>query len=164
LYYAQPVIVVSGLPRSGTSLMMKMLTECGLELVHTGDSPDGDCAWLELAEGKLVRVPSPRLVHLPSSYSYKVIFMQRRVASIPDSQTVVLTAGQGTSPQVDGERVAQLSKTHLRRVYSWMDAQPNVTYVDVQCERLVGEPKQVLQEIDLFLEGALKLDQAKEVH
>src|SRR5574339_651726 len=92
----QPVIVVSGLPRSGTSMMMKMLAEGGLPVVTDelrrpdDDNPngyyelevvrqlrEGNSAWLAGANGKAVKVISSLLEYLPSDHQYKIIFMER---------------------------------------------------------------------------------------
>src|SRR6476646_10559062 len=90
------VIVVSGLPRSGTSLMMNMLRAGGVPIVADGlrtaddDNPKGyfelervkqmqkgDVAWVEDAPGQAVKVISALLEHLPALQTYKVLFMQR---------------------------------------------------------------------------------------
>src|SRR4026207_1990286 len=88
---------VSGLPRSGTSMMMAMLQAGGVELISDGirkpdiDNPRGyfeleavkrlaknpDTTWLAGSNGKVVKVVSSLLKHLPSLYQYDVIFMNR---------------------------------------------------------------------------------------
>src|ERR671923_2816349 len=99
------IIVVSGLPRSGTSMMMKMLAAGKIELftdnlrVADEDNPegyfefervkklkDGDFAWLPGAQGKAVKVISALLEFLPSEFNYQVIFMRRRMSEILASQ------------------------------------------------------------------------------
>src|SRR5512143_824098 len=96
----ESITIVSGLPRSGTSMMMTMLTAGGLEpltdniRVADEDNPKGyfefervkqiehDKAWLEDAQGRVVKLISALLKHLPPSYSYKVIFMRRAMPEI----------------------------------------------------------------------------------
>src|SRR2546425_6296272 len=93
----KPIVVVSGLPRSGTSMMMKMLDEGGLEPMTDGlrksdeDNPKGyyevelvkglkkqqDKSWLEATQGKAIKVVSSLLKDLPPAYRYDVIFMNR---------------------------------------------------------------------------------------
>ena len=105
-----PIIVVSGLPRSGTSMMMGMLEAGGLELVVDGiraadeDNPRGyyelervkdlakaeDKSWLITLQGKGVKVISLLLQHLPEAYNYKIIFMRRSIAEVLDSQSKML--------------------------------------------------------------------------
>ena len=90
------VTIVSGLPRSGTSMMMKMLEAGGIELlidrvrVADADNPKGyyefervkqietDQAWLPEAQGKAVKMISALLRHLPADCRYRIIFMERR--------------------------------------------------------------------------------------
>src|SRR5687768_1736541 len=102
------ITVVSGLPRSGTSMMMKMLEAGGLEPVvdHVRkpdeDNPKGyyefervkalenDREWLPEAKGKFVKVISMLLRHLPADHRFKVIFMQRNMPEVLASQKKML--------------------------------------------------------------------------
>jgi len=87
------ITIVSGLPRSGTSMMMKMLEAGGIapytDNIRSADDdnpkgyyefervkklPDGDTEWLRSAEGKAVKVISALLEHLPSDYTYRVLY------------------------------------------------------------------------------------------
>lgn len=99
------IIVVSGLPRSGTSLMMKMLAAGGLPLLVDGlrvpddDNPEGyfefeqvkalasgDHTWLPEAQGCAVKIISSLLKFLPEAYFYRVILMQRHMSEVLASQ------------------------------------------------------------------------------
>src|SRR5262249_56905877 len=102
------IVVVSGLPRSGTSLMMQMLQVGGMPLLiddlrpPDADNPNGyweyepvkclqqDNFWIPKAEGKAVKVISALLQYLPPQHTYKIIFMQRPLPEILASQTVML--------------------------------------------------------------------------
>ena len=105
----EPVFIVSGLPRSGTSLMMMILNAAGIppltdyERNADEDNPrgyyefervkklkDGDFGWLENAQGKAVKVISALLTYLPEGYTYKVIFMRRELSEILASQRKML--------------------------------------------------------------------------
>src|SRR5215207_9218271 len=87
----QSVVIVSGLPRSGTSMMMRMLAEGGLPVLTDelrgadDDNPqgylelevvrqlkEGNVRWLENAQGKAVKVISSLLDYLPREYPYKI--------------------------------------------------------------------------------------------
>ena len=111
LYRGRPIVVVSGLPRSGTSMAMKMLDAGGMPLVTDGvrsadisnpngyyefepvkDLERGEAAWLADARGKAVKIVSPLLTYLPESFDYQVIFMRRPLAEIVDSQHAMLDA------------------------------------------------------------------------
>src|SRR5437764_1475845 len=89
------IIVVSGLPRAGTSLMMQMLDNGGIEVLTDGvraadtDNPRGyyelekvkrlkqDASWLPQARGKVFKMVSQLLYDLPASEAYRVLFMER---------------------------------------------------------------------------------------
>ena len=105
----EPIVVVSGLPRSGTSMMMKMLEAGGIPPVtdelRTADDDNpkgyyefervkqmdkGDTAWVADAQGKVVKVISALLKHLPSSHNYQVIFLRRHMSEILASQRKML--------------------------------------------------------------------------
>src|SRR5262249_58261695 len=102
------IVIVSGLPRSGTSLMMQMLQAGGMPLLTDAlrpadaDNPNGyweyepvkrlqqDNSWIPKAEGKAVKVVSALLPYLPPQHTYKIIFMQRPLQEVMASQTVML--------------------------------------------------------------------------
>ena len=171
----KPVIVVSGLPRSGTSMMMKMLERGGLEIVTDGireanednpkgyyefervkKLPDGDIAWLPEATGKAVKIISALLLHLPDDYRYKVLFMRRHIDEILDSQRGMLIRRGEPTDRVDDGEMAQMFETHLRKVYAWMDAQPNLAHMDVDYNALLqDEAMSIIQQINAFLGGNL---------
>ena len=108
------VVVVSGLPRSGTSLMMQMLEAGGVPILTDGeracdaDNPkgyyeyepvkalqNGDSDWLDKAEGKAVKVISFLLRHLPQKHRYRVVFMNRNLDEVLASQEKMpVTRGQ----------------------------------------------------------------------
>src|SRR5438128_12594498 len=100
--YGKPIIVVSGLPRSGTSMMMNMLLAGGMPLLTDGirsadrSNPrgyfefertkelnkNGDLSWLPFARGKADKIISFLLTRLPETYDYRVIFVQRDLEDI----------------------------------------------------------------------------------
>src|ERR1041385_2006037 len=104
----QPIAIVSGLPRSGTSMMMKMLVAGGLEALTDNirtadeDNPEGyfefemvkklgdDRSWLADARGKCVKIVSSFLKHLPQDFTYKIIFMRRNIEEVLASQRQML--------------------------------------------------------------------------
>lgn len=155
----EPVIVVSGLPRSGTSMMMKMLGEGGLPIVTDQlreadpDNPsgyfeletvkkisDGNVAWLADAGGKAVKVISALLEYLPASYSYKIIFMEREIQEILASQRKMLERRNEAS-SVDDTQMAGQFRSHLSAIKPWLARQP---YMDVQYisyNALMAEPE-----------------------
>ncbi len=175
----KPIVIVSGLPRSGTSMMMRMLEAGGLppltdairradednprgyyEFERVKNLPDGDTAWLEdAARGKAVKVISALLPYLPDTYTYKVLFMQRKIAEVLASQRRMLVRRGEDPDKIDDAEMAQLFEKHLQQVFAWMDAQPNVTYLVVDYNRVVEDPAPQAAAVNAFL-GRI-LDEAK---
>jgi hypothetical protein len=177
------VVVVSGLPRSGTSMMMKMLEAGGLQVMADHlrsadtDNPEGyyefervkaldkgDTAWVVDAQGKVVKVISALLEHLPPGYQYKVIFMHREIQEVLASQRKMLQhrSQEGaieSEAAIRDEEMAQLFAKHLETVNNWLRAQPHIGVLDVNYNQLLRDPKPHIQAINRFL-GAI-LDEAE---
>lgn len=173
---SQPVIVVSGLPRSGTSMMMRMLEAGGVPVLVDGirtpnadnpkgyyefervkKLPDGDVAWLPDAQGKVVKIIAALLMHLPDTYTYRVLFMRRHIDEILASQKQMLVRRNEDPGAVADEEMARLFEKHLKQVYGWMAQQQNLAYMDVDYNRLLVEPLPILKEVQAFLGLSLDL-------
>ena len=171
------VTIVSGLPRSGTSMMMKMLEAGGLppltDEIRTADKdnpkgyyefervkkmPDGDKAWVVEARGKSVKVISALLEHLPPEYSYKIIFMRRNMTEILASQKKMLIRQGKPTDKVSDEELAKMYEKHLAKVQAWLATQPNVSTLDVDYNMLLENPRQYLEQIQQFLGTPLNVD------
>jgi len=169
------VVIVSGLPRSGTSMMMKMLTEGGLSAVVDSlrqadeDNPngyfeiesskalkDGDKKWLHEAKGKVVKVISYLLEFLPDDLAYDVIFMEREISEILASQRKMLQRRNETSTLTDAEMEAQF-REHLRAVKYWAARKPNMRILFVKYNQMVESPETFCKSIVEFLEIPLDL-------
>ncbi|MCL4858796.1 MAG: sulfotransferase domain-containing protein [Caldilineaceae bacterium] len=167
------VVIVSGLPRSGTSMMMKMLEAGGLPVlvdhVRTADADNpqgyyeyelvkqldkGNHAWLAQAQGKGVKVISALLPHLPGAYHYKVIFMQREMAEVLASQQKMLER-RGETDVVDDRVMAQMFEEHLAQVRGWLQNQPNIELLDVHYNQLVADPHPAVRLINGFFDQTL---------
>jgi len=172
----EPVVVVSGLPRSGTSMMMRMLDVGGLEVVTDGirepnadnpkgyyefervkKLPDGDTAWLEDAGGKVVKVIAALLLHLPNTYEYRVLMMRRKMDEILASQRRMLVRRGEDPDAVDDQEMARLFEKHLAQVYDWMRQHDNVRFLDVDYNVMLSGPEPQLAEVQAFLPYALDL-------
>jgi hypothetical protein len=168
------VVVVSGLPRSGTSMMMKMLAAGGLELLtdHVrladDDNPggyyefepvkglkDGLADWLPQAMGKAVKVIATLLPHLPAQYRYRVVFMQRAMPEILASQRKMLVARSKDPDAVSDEDMARIFQAHLEKVQTWMQAQPNLRYLEVSYNRLLANPLPEVERLNDFFDQRL---------
>ncbi len=176
------VTVVSGLPRSGTSMLMKMLEAGGMQVLSDGireadvDNPrgyyefervkqldKGDHGWLNEAEGKVVKVIAALLEHLPAGYSYRVVFVHRRMSEILASQRKMLMHRGESQQRVGDEEMASLFQKHLKKVMSWLQAQENFRVLEVDFNRLVENPRPHLQEIVRFLGDSLDVEAMAEV-
>lgn len=171
------IVIVSGLPRSGTSLMMRMLEAGGITPMMDGireadsDNPrgyyefeqvkklrTGDVEWLEDAAGKVVKVVATLLYDLPDAYTYRIVFMSRSMSEILASQRTMLTnRGEVVDDGLDRE-MARIFRGHLERLDSWLAERPNVTILNIDHYQLVsGGISESTAEIDRFLGGGLDL-------
>ena len=169
----EPIIVVSGLPRSGTSMMMKILAEGGLSIVTDelrgadDDNPDGyfeletvkqmssgHVDWLSNAGGKVVKVISALLEFLPAEYTYKVIFMEREIQEILASQRKMLQRRNETSHIDDAEMEAQFRR-HLAVVKPWLVRQPHMEVLYVSYNALMSDPESQCRRVVEFLHTPL---------
>ena len=174
---SQPVIVVSGLPRSGTSMMMKMLEAGGLEVLtdhlrqpnednpkgyyefeRVKKLPEGDTHWLNDAEGKVVKIISALLMHLPSDHTYKILFMRRSMGEILASQKQMLVRRGEPADKVDDAEMARLFEKHLREVQTWLDQQPNIACLDVDYNAMLRDPRPQLAHVLPFLDCTLDVE------
>ena len=164
------VTVVSGLPRSGTSMMMKMLEAGGIapltdkirradddnpkgyfEFERVKKMPDGDTAWVEDAQGKAVKVIAALLEYLPQEYTYKVLFMRRSMDEILASQKQMLIRSEKPTDEISDEKLAELYSKHLVKVESWVSQQPNILVFDVDYNDLMQNPEPYPTKIQRFL-------------
>ena len=171
-----PVIVVSGLPRSGTSAMMKMLAAGGVPLLTDAvrgaddDNPDGyfefepvkelrkgEHAWLRDAPGRAVKIVSGLLTGLPLDFSYQVIFMNRRISEVLASQRKMLIRRGEPADAIPDDRMAAIFAKHLREVHAWLAAQPNIAVLEVDYNALIADPRPHAAQVDRFLDGDLDI-------
>lgn len=169
-----PVVIVSGLPRSGTSMMMKMLEAGGLQVfvdnlrTPDDDNPEGyyeyervkqldkgDTAWVQDARGQVVKVISALLEYLPPENEYRVIFMHRSLDEILASQQKMLKRREETGGAVSDEELADLFRKHLAKVSAWLREQPNFAALDVNYNEMLADPTPQTQAINQFLDQPL---------
>lgn len=177
----QPIYVVSGLPRSGTSMMMKMLSSGGLPVVMDSirqadeDNPngyfeielskklkDGEVNWVYEAPGKVVKVISYLLEYLPKDMNYYVVFMEREIKEILASQHKMLERRNEKSVISDEEMTAQYND-HLRSVKYWLPRQPNMRVLYVSYNSMMNQPEKLCDSIVNFLELPLDVKAMREV-
>lgn len=163
------ITIVSGLPRSGTSLMMQMLVAGGMTALSDGerqadtDNPRGYLEWERIkqlpndpaciaeGEGKVVKVISRLLLSLPPGHEYRIIFMQRPLPEVLASQDQMLrrrgTHKEGTNPAA----ISAAFEKHLREVYAWMDGTSHVKVLRVQYHEVLSNPKGASERLAEFL-------------
>ncbi len=178
----QIITIVSGLPRSGTSMMMKMLEAGGLPPLTDhlraadDDNPkgyyeferakklrDGDVEWLPQAQGKVVKAIAALLPDLPPTYAYRVIFMRRAMPEVLASQKQMLIR-RGEDPNKVGDaELTRLFEKHLAQVDAWIKTQPNITRLDVDYNQMLKDPVPQVIAVNQFLDGTLDVDKMLEV-
>jgi len=178
--YGPPVIVVSGLPRSGTSMMMNMLTGAGLDVVTDAirtadeDNPKGyfedervkdldkldDKSWVRNCRGRVIKVISFLLKDLPPECHYKVIFMHRDLEEVIASQNKMLDRrGEPVPDREDDEAMIRRYRMHLRKTEFLLEEEPYFDHLDVPYREVLDDPGKWATRVAKFL-GA-RLDTAK---
>jgi hypothetical protein len=171
------IIVVSGLPRSGTSMMMKMLEAGGLPILtdnlRTPDAnnpngyyefervkqlPEGDYGWLPEATGKVVKIVTGLIMHLPAEYKYKVIFMQRAMKEVLSSQKKMLGRLGKEDDRVEDEKMRKIYQEHLKQVNAWIAKQPNIEVLYVNYNTMLSDPLESLKKVNEFLGGGMDVN------
>lgn len=179
LAYGQPIIVVSGLPRSGTSMMMRMLDAGGMPIWHDGlrtaddQNPHGyyelervkdlhmdrDQAWVRDGRGRAIKVVSPLLEHLPRTNNYRVIFMLRNLHEVLASQASMLARRVPTGEVGADDTLRTSYESHLRRTNSLLLRDPAFSSLQVDYAHVLGNPRKVADDVNRFVGGYLDVSQ-----
>ena len=174
LRYGEPIVVVSGLPRSGTSMLMKMLEAGGVPIVTDGirtadeDNPKGyyevervkdlaqesDRTWLVEARGKGIKVISFLLKSLPSEFNYRVVFIRRDIEEVLASQKKML-ARRGETDDTPAERMREHFTDDLWRAQYQLTHRPWFEMLEVHYTDILARPLEGAQRINGFLGGTL---------
>ena len=175
------ITVVSGLPRSGTSMMMKMVEAGGIppmtdalraadednpkgyyEFERVKQMDKGDVAWVPEARGKAVKVISALLKHLPANERYRVIFIRRDIDEILASQRKMLIHRGEDPDKQDDAQMKRLFEKHLRQE-EWLAAQKNIQTLYVHYGDMLGNPGPQIARVNTFLGGTLDTAQMAEI-
>jgi Sulfotransferase domain len=171
------ITIVSGLPRSGTSLMMQMLVAGGMSPLSDGerppdtDNPRGYLEWERVkqlpndpnciaeAEGKVVKVISRLLLALPpSGYEYRIVFMQRPLPEVIASQDQMLRRRGTYKEGVNSAVISASFEKHLRDVHTWLDGKPTVQVLWIPYHDVLQDARRVGQKLSDFLKLPLNLE------
>lgn len=170
----EPIVVVSGLPRSGTSMMMRMLESGGLEVVsddiRKGDEDNprgyfelervkdldkgGDKTWLAEARGKTIKVISFFLKSLPGDFDYKIVFMRRHLDEVLASQEKMLDRRDEKNETSNEDMKASYEK-HLKDVAFFFRYRKNFDSIDIQYDKAIQDPAEHARMVNDFLGGGL---------
>ncbi len=173
---SETITVVSGLPRSGTSMMMRAMQAGGLPVLADGlreadeDNPHGyfelelvkktlhDGTWIAGARGKVVKVIARLLVDLPAGERYKIVFMRRDLDEVLRSQRKMLER-RGEPPGPPDEEMRSLLLGHIFETEDWLRARPEMETLYVSYNRMVVEPRPQAERINRFFGGTLDVDE-----
>jgi hypothetical protein len=174
--YGRPIVVVSGLPRSGTSMAMKMLEAGGLPVVSDGlraadeDNPKGyyedervkdlhqagDKAWLRDARGKVVKIISFLLKSLPADNNYQVLFMHRNLGEVVASQNKMLVR-RGERTDTPDERAVLLLEEQVRDARFFL-RRPQFEVLELTYAEVLGGARPQAQRMAEFLGRPLDVE------
>ncbi len=171
-----PIILVSGLPRSGTSMMMQILEAGGIELLvdhirkADEDNPKGYyelerikrldkvSSCLDNAYGKAVKVISMLLYQLPMNKRYKIIFMTRKMDEVLASQNKMLKRRGQPQDSVDDRVMAEKFNEHHKKIFKWLNKQKNMETIFINYNDVISSPLEQSKNINRFLGNMLKIN------
>lgn len=172
----QFLTIVSGLPRSGTSMMMRMLETGGLPVMTDrireadDDNPNGyyefeavkqtkeDASWLESSNGKVVKMVYRLLYDLPEDRDYYVLFMARNLDEVLASQRVMLERSGVGSDGISDDQMRKMFQGEIKKFFDWIGDRPRFHCHRVDYNALMQDPYKELSRVNEFLGGGLDLD------
>lgn len=175
------IIIVTGLPRSGTSMMMRMLEAGGTEILVDNirkpdeDNPNGyyelekakkiqeDSSWLGDAEGKALKMVSMLLYQLPPDRKYRIIFMKRKMSEVLASQRRMLERLGRNNSSIDDEEMGRLFKKHLTEIEKWLEKQDNVDVQYISYNDIIEKPLTNAKILTQFLGNRLDVNKMLKV-
>lgn len=180
--FENQIIIVSGLPRSGTSMMMNILNSGGVPALIDNirksdkDNPkgywefesvknliNGEYSWLDQSKGKCVKVISYLLTYLPENYSYKVIFLERDLSEILKSQQIMMTQNQNMISNQDDEKISTIFKKHLESAKDFLQSNRQFETYYANYNKILDSPKKEIEKLNQFLNGRLDASKTMDV-
>jgi hypothetical protein len=175
------VTVVSGLPRSGTSMMMRMLDVGGIPALTDDlrqadeDNPRGyyefepvkqtkqDSSWVANAVGKVVKMVHLLLLDLPDDQQYRVLFMRRNLDEVVASQDVMLERKGKQGVGLPKDKMIAMFERQIAQVHDHMNSRENFHFVDISYNNVLADPVPIVHQINEFLGGELNTQAMIEV-
>jgi len=167
------VTIVSGLPRSGTSMMMQAIEAGGIPALtdnirkEDADNPKGyyefepvkktkaDSSWVQQAQGKVVKMVYSLLHDLPDDHEYRVVFMQRDIQEVLASQKKMLERSGKQGAKVGNEKLVALFNAQLEKFYHWVAEKNNFSIVFIDYKDMIKEPETQAEKIAEILGQSL---------
>ena len=167
------ITIVSGLPRSGTSMMVRMLEAGGMPVVvdhdrkPDADNPHGyyeieavkrlkeDTSWVESAVGKALKAIYLLLYDLPKDFQYRVLFLRRSLQEVIASQDTMLRRSGASTGNMDKQLLARHFETQLNHLDAWLRQQPNMAVIYVDYTQAVSDPTGTAVRVAQFLGGRI---------
>ncbi len=171
----EPVVVVSGLPRSGTSMMMKMLEAGGLPIMTDNeraadiDNPKGyfeyervkdleketDKSYIREARGKVLKVISFLIKDLPDDNDYRVIFMRRELDEVLASQNKMIERLGSSDSSAAEEAMKEAYRNDIVRTRLLCKNRPNFELIEVHYKGTIEDPLATARSVNAFVGGHL---------
>lgn len=163
----EQILVVSGLPRSGTSMMMQLIATTGISIVtdeiRSADisNPKGyyeyepvkklmqNNSWMPQIKGKCVKIIAQLIPFMQPDLKYKIIFMKRDIDEVLTSQNVML--GKKDAPV--NPVIKDTFQKQLEKVYQWMQSHSQVELLEIDYKDAIEDPEKVAKAVNLFLGG-----------
>jgi len=168
------ITIVSGLPRSGTSMMMRMLEAGGIpaltDELRTPDddnpngyyefedvkSIEGNADWIDDAQGYSVKMVYSLLKHLPADRDYRIVFMRRDVSEILKSQKQMLERN-GIETDIPDVTMKALFERELQQFYAWLPSQTHLNLINISYNELLCRPETTVDLINRHFEKSLNV-------
>ncbi len=169
----QFVTIVSGLPRSGTSMMMQMIDKGGFPAlkdeirVADEDNPKGyyefepvkktkeDPSWLEKAGGTVVKMVYRLLYDLPAEYNYRIVYMRRKLEEVIASQNVMLERSGKEGGGIPDDKLLTVFRAEIDKSNKWLAEQPHFEILYINYNEMIANPAPQVAKINEFLGGGL---------
>lgn len=173
------LIIVSGLPRSGTSLVMQMLEIGGIPILKDSErlpdehNPYGyfeyqpinnlnettDISYLQKYKGYAIKIVSPILAKITFSFPAKVIFLKRPLPEVIISQQKMAQKRNGIQiTSVDTNHLLIIFEKHIRQTINSLYQNPNLKVLEVNFPEIFSNPKYIIDSINTFLDGNLDIN------
>ena len=171
----EPIVIVSGLPRSGTSMMMLMLEAGGVPVMSDGertadvDNPKGyfeferikdleqetDKSYLQAGRGKAVKAISFLIKDLPDDNDYRVIFMRRDLDEVLVSQEKMIARLDQGDTTAENEAMKEAYRNDIVRTRLHCRKRANFELIEVHYKQAIEDPAAACRTVNAFLDGIL---------